>query len=256
LNNRIFNIISIVLILVWIWADRSFRFGSAAYGFILLLYVVVIFCGSYFIQWGFFLKSICSIQTNTKSVALTFDDGPSGEMTSRILDILKEHNAEAAFFCIGKKLSGHEELLKRIVHDGHVIANHSYSHHRFFDLFSARKMLTDLQQMSHVCLDITGFSPRFFRPPYGVTNPNLKKAVLKGGFISVGWSIRSFDTVIKNEERLFNKIMSALKPGSILLLHDTSEATVSILPRLLKTMREREWRVIRLDKMINLNPYD
>jgi peptidoglycan/xylan/chitin deacetylase (PgdA/CDA1 family) len=256
LNNRIFNIISILLILVWIWADRFLRIGSVAYGFILFLYVAVLFCGSYFIKWGFFLKSICSVQTNDKSIALTFDDGPAGAMTSRILDILKEHSVEAAFFCIGEKIPGQEELLKRIVREGHIIANHSYSHHRFFDLFSPRKMLADLQQMSNDCLEITGFSPRFFRPPYGVTNPNLKKAVLKGGFISIGWSIRSFDTVIKSEERLFNKILSALKPGSILLLHDTSETTVAILSRLLKTMREREWRIVRLDKMINLNPYE
>jgi peptidoglycan-N-acetylglucosamine deacetylase len=256
LNNRIFNIISILLILAWIWADRFFRIGSAAYGIILLLYVSVLFCGSYFIRWGFFLKSICSVQTKEKSIALTFDDGPAGAMTSGILDILKEHGAEAAFFCIGKKIPVNEEMLKRIIHDGHIIANHSYSHHRFFDLFSSRKMLADIQQMSRVCLDITGFSPRFFRPPYGVTNPNLKKAVLRGGFISIGWSIRSFDTVIKDEERLFTKIMSALKPGSILLLHDTSETTLAILPRLLKAMREREWRIVRLDKMINLNPYD
>jgi peptidoglycan/xylan/chitin deacetylase (PgdA/CDA1 family) len=256
LNNRNFNIFFIALILFWIWADRHFRMGSSAYGWLLLIYVSVLFCGTYFIQWGFFLKSICSANTKEKCITLSFDDGPAGTNTDRILDILKENEMQAAFFCIGKKMQGNEEIMKRMIQEGHMIGNHSYSHHRFFDLFSSRKMLGELQQMSRACQDITGLSPRFFRPPYGVTNPNLKNAVIRGGFISIGWSIRSFDTVIRNEEHLYKKILNALKPGAILLLHDTSDTTLSLLPRLLKGIREKGYRVIRLDKMINLNPYD
>ena len=256
MNNRIFNIFFIALILVWIWADRHFHAGDWAYGLLLLIYVSVLFCGSYFIQWGFFLKSICSVKTSEKYIALSFDDGPAGTKTARILDILKDNNTEAAFFCIGKNMPANEELVKRISREGHIIGNHSYSHNLFFDLFSSRKMLDDLEQMSHACQDITGLSPRFFRAPFGVTNPNLKKAVLRGGFISIGWSIRSYDTVIQNGDRLRNKILASIKPGAILLLHDTSETTILILAGLLKSIRERGYKVIRLDKMINLNPYD
>lgn len=256
LNSRAFNILTIILILVWIWADRHFQVSAPVYGWILLVYIAVLFCGSYFIRWGFFMKSICSANTNHKTIALSFDDGPAAAKTVRILDILKENHVEAAFFCIGKNMPDNEDLLRRIIREGHIVANHSYSHHPFFDLFGSRKMLLDLQQMSHACLGITGVSPRFFRPPYGVTNPNLKKAVLQGGFISIGWSIRSYDTVIRNEKRLLNKILTALKPGAILLLHDTSETTVRILPDLLKAIRDNGYQFSRLDKMINLTPYD
>ncbi len=140
--------------------------------------------------------------------------------------------------------------------EGHIIGNHSFSHHRFFDLFSANKMLGDLKQMSESCQTTTGNTPRFFRPPYGVTNPNLKKAIFRGGFISIGWSIRSFDTVTRNENRLLQKILGSLKPGAILLLHDTEEITVQILPRLLQGIRDKGYEIKRLDKLINLNPYD
>jgi peptidoglycan-N-acetylglucosamine deacetylase len=255
LSNRAFNIFSIILILVWIWADKYLSIGAPSYGWLLLIYVSVLFCGSYFISMGFFLKSICSVKTNEKWIALSFDDGPAGP-TSHVLDILKENEVEAAFFCIGKKISGNEELIKRIVRDGHIIGNHSFSHHPFFDFFSSRKMLNDMIEMNQLVKDITGLSPRFFRPPYGVTNPNLKKAVMMGGFISIGWSIRSYDTVIKNRHRLLNKILSALKPGAILLLHDTSETLVAILPELLKAIRYKGFQIVRLDKMVNLNPYD
>ena len=191
LNSRIFNILFIVLILVWIWADHRFHIGAPAYGWLLFIYLSILFCGSYFIRLGFFLKSICSGPAKEKCIAISFDDGPAGENTDRILDILKDYQVQAAFFCIGKNISGREEQLNRMIQEGHIIGNHSFSHHRFFDLFSAEKMLGELNEMSQSCRSITGYSPRFFRPPYGVTNPNLRKAVTQGGFISIGWSIRS-----------------------------------------------------------------
>jgi peptidoglycan-N-acetylglucosamine deacetylase len=230
--------------------------GAAIYGWLLLIYVSVLFCGSYFIRMGFFMKSICSMKTSEKVIALSFDDGPAGKKTTRILDILKDNNVKAAFFCIGKNMPENEELLKRITNEGHIIGNHSNSHDRLFDLYSSKKMLNELELASQTCQDITGLYPRLFRPPYGVTNPNLKKAVMQGGFISIGWSIRSYDTVIGNEERLLTRILSRLKPGAILLLHDTSISTQKILPRLLKEIRNRGYKMIRLDKMINLKPYD
>lgn len=256
MNNRIFNIFYIILILLWIWADRYLQMGAAVYGWLLLIYVSVLFCGSYFIRMGFFMKSICSVNTSEKVIALSFDDGPAGKKTARILDILKDNNVKAAFFCIGKNMPDNEDLLKRITNEGHIIGNHSNSHNSLFDLYSSKKMLNELELASQTCQDITGNYPRFFRPPYGVTNPNLKKAVLRGGFISIGWSIRSYDTVIGNEERLLTRILDRLKPGAILLLHDSSESTLKILPRLLKEIRNKGYKMIRLDKMINLNPYD
>ena len=256
MNYRLFNIISIVLIFLWIWADRYLHIGSASYGWLLLAYVAVLFCGSYFIQWGFFLKSISSAKTSENWIALSFDDGPDPVKTERILDILKQSDTEAAFFCIGKKIQGNEGLLNRMVLEGHIIGNHSFSHHPLFDLFSSRKMLGELEDMSLSVKNITGFSPRFFRPPYGVTNPNLKKAILEGGFISIGWSIRSYDTIIRNKEHLLSKILGSLKPGAILLLHDTSETMIAVLPELLAGIHMTGFKITRLDKMINLNPYD
>ena len=255
MTSRAFNIFSIILILVWIWADKYLSIGAPSYGWLLLIYVTVLFCGSYFIRMGFFLKSISSVKSNEKWIALSFDDGPA-ELTNTVLDILKANQAEAAFFLIGKKIPGNDALLKRMVQEGHIIGNHSFSHHPLFDLFSSGKMLNDMTAMNQLVKNITGLTPRFFRPPYGVTNPNLKKAVMSGGFISIGWSIRSYDTVIKNPRRLVSKILSGLKPGAILLLHDTSETTVAILPELLKAIQQKGFQIVRLDKMVNLNPYE
>jgi peptidoglycan-N-acetylglucosamine deacetylase len=255
LNYRLFNIIFIIFILGWIWIDRHLKLGPAVYGWLLIVYLAVLFCGSYFIRWGFFIKSICFHKTSEKYLALSFDDGPDAKNTSRILDILKEKNTEAAFFCIGKKIEGQELLLKRMVREGHVIGNHSYSHHPLFDLFSSRKMLAELNATNQSVKNATGYLPRYFRPPYGVTNPNLKKAVFRGGFISIGWSIRSYDTTIRDQKRLLSRINRSLKPGTIIVFHDTSETMLAILPTLLNSIQLAGYKPLRLDKMINLKPY-
>jgi peptidoglycan/xylan/chitin deacetylase (PgdA/CDA1 family) len=116
-------------------------------------------------------------------------------------------------------------------------------------------MLEDLRQMNQLVNEVTGLTPRLFRPPYGVTNPGVKKAVEEGGFVSIGWDLRSLDTVIRDENRLLEKVLRRVKPGSILLFHDTSEATVKMLPQLIRELRQREYRFVRLDKLIKLNPY-
>ncbi|MDP4132313.1 MAG: polysaccharide deacetylase family protein [Bacteroidota bacterium] len=255
LNHRNVNIFFVLFILAWILLDHHFHLSPAAYAWILLVYVSVLFCGSYFIQLGYFFKSVNSGNIGEKEIALSFDDGPATSYTMDILDLLREKQVESIFFCIGKNIPGNENILKRIVDEGHIIGNHSYSHHVLFDLFGADKMLDDLQKMNTAADSVTGRIPRFFRPPYGVTNPNLKKAVERGGFISIGWSIRSLDTVIRNEDRLMKKVLGSLKPGAILLFHDTSQITVKILPALIRQIQQKGYRIVRLDKMLKLNPY-
>jgi peptidoglycan/xylan/chitin deacetylase (PgdA/CDA1 family) len=222
----------------------------------LLLYSFLLFLGSYFIQLGFYIRSICSADTKEKVIAFSFDDGPADQYSSEILDTLKQYEVEAAFFCIGKRIPGREKIVMRIMNEGHLIGNHSYSHHFWFDLFSSRRMLEDINQMNDMVRALTGQRPRLFRPPYGVTNPNLYKAIRPGGLTSVGWSIRSLDTVERNEDRLFKKIMKGLRPGAILLFHDTSKTTLSVLPLLIGTIREQGYSIRRLDKMCNLQAYD
>ena len=252
---RILNIIFIVLILLWILADHHFNFGRSWYGWLLLLYLIILFCGTYFIQWGFFLRSVNSVKTNKPYIALSFDDGPDARQTQKLLDILKDNDTKAVFFCIGRKIQGNEAILERMVREGHIIGNHSFTHNTFFDLYSSGRMTEELKATNLAIHHATGLSPLFFRPPYGVTNPNLAKSVKNGGFTSIGWSIRSFDTVIRDEEKLLKRILGSLKPGAILLLHDTCEITLAILPRLLAGIRQAGYKTERLDKMINLNPY-
>ena len=145
--------------------------------------------------------------------------------------------------------------MNKINNEGHIIGNHSFSHDIWFDLFSAEKMLSDMQSMDVAMQEAIGLRPRLFRPPYGVTNPMVKKAVLRGNYIPIGWNIRSLDTVIRDEKKLLSKVTAALKPGSIILFHDTSKTTLQILPQLISHIRQQGYAIRRLDKMLNLHPY-
>jgi peptidoglycan/xylan/chitin deacetylase (PgdA/CDA1 family) len=251
-TNILFGAVLIILIAFNFFVHIPIK----AYVLIIFIYSLILFYGSYFIQARFYIKSICSFPTTKKQIAITFDDGPSKNYTPEILSALKENNIEAAFFCIGNRIAGNEEIVNRIKKEGHIIGNHSYSHDFWFDLFSSKKMINDINLMKEVVREIVGLSPKLFRPPYGVTNPNLTKAIIKSNHTSIGWNIRSMDTVIKDERKLMQKIKSAIKPGAIILFHDTCKITLDILPELIKYVKGEGYEIIRLDKMCNLQAYE
>lgn len=253
-----FNTINIIFISLLIgMVGYHFFHHIPIYFFILLViaYLSFLVYGSYNVRSNFYLKTISAAPVGRKTIALSFDDGPHASLTPPILQVLKEYDVKAAFFCIGKQVRENQALCKQIFDEGHVIGNHSYSHDLWFDLFSAQKMTEDLRQMNQVVNDITGVSPRLFRPPYGVTNPNLKKAIKNNQFTPIGWTIRSLDTVAKDREKLLKAVIKSLKPGAILLFHDTCKITLDILPAFIEQVRQRGYQIERLDKLLNLEPY-
>lgn len=221
---------------------------------------MLIFIG--FAVWGatrvdsnYFIDVHTKAVTQEKAVSLSFDDGPVENYTPQILDILQQHQVPAAFFCIGHRAETQPNLLKRIHADGHLIGNHSYEHNFWFDLKSSRNMIKDLQTADEMIINATGLQPRLFRPPYGVTNPNLAKAIKEGDYIPVGWSIRSLDTVIKEEDKLLERVTRNIRPGDIFLFHDTSATTVRILPALIRHIREQGFTIRRIDHLLNVPAY-
>jgi peptidoglycan/xylan/chitin deacetylase (PgdA/CDA1 family) len=252
LRNTTIALAGVIALLAW-WHAPWYGYVLAVAG-----YTLPLAWGSYHIGSNFYIDVITKGPggaTGARAIALTFDDGPANQYTPEILDILKEKDAPAAFFCIGKNIPGRENLLRRIHDEGHLVGNHSYSHHFWFDLFSTRHMRADLRQMDAAVRAVTGLTPRLFRPPYGVTNPNLAKAIRKEGYTPIGWNVRSLDTVINDPVKLRKRIEKALRPGSIVLLHDTIDATLVMLPQLIDGARAAGYAITRLDKMCNIAPY-
>lgn len=246
-----------IFILILVLLDAGYFFAGLSWGWIVVLLVVYVHFlvfGSIYIRWNFYFKSYHQGK-DPKQIALTFDDGPAAN-TAAILDILKAQNVPAAFFSIGKNAVSNPELVKRWKDEGHVIGNHSYNHGFNFDWQSAKTMQAEIEQTNEAIAGLTGQKPKLFRPPYGVTNPNLAKAVHRSKMHSIGWSLRSFDTKAKDADQLLHRILSQLKGGDIILLHDSMDVTRQILTPLITEARKKGFIFTRVDKMLDLEAYE
>jgi peptidoglycan/xylan/chitin deacetylase (PgdA/CDA1 family) len=254
LNFRNTNIALVSLLILLVWLDKLYNVSVWYYLAVFFIYSLVIFWGCYNVGSNFFIKIICKAATTKKEIAISFDDGPAESYTPEILALLERNNIKAAFFCIGNRVEKNEPLVKQVYEHGHIIGNHSYSHHPMFDLFSTGKMCKDLNMMDQATVKAIGVKPKIFRPPYGVTNPIVRKAIINGNYIPVGWSVRSLDTIIKDKEKLFRRIAD-ITPGDIVLFHDTSKTTLDILQTFIEHVHKSGFTFVRLDKLLNIEPY-
>ena len=198
-----------------------------------------------------FMPVVCRTLTKKKQIAITFDDGPVEKNTALVLDVLKCNNITATFFCIGKRMNENKELLKRIDDEGHIVGNHSYSHHFFFDFFSTKRLQKELEETNKISQEVIHKKLKLFRPPYGVTTPSLAKVVKQGGYKTIGWSIRSMDTITNDKKQLLDKI-TKVKPGDIILFHDKATLTINVLQAFIDSVKEQGYEIVRLDKLLNV----
>lgn len=255
MKNRHTNIIFFVIVSMVVAIHIRVPVSGWVYIGIVLTYLMIQLYGSANLSAQFFVPVRSSGDPLASFVALTFDDGPIPGKTESVLDILRMHGTSATFFCIGHRVKKNPELTKRITNEGHILANHSFWHGKLFDLQTTSKITDELTATDSVIHEHTGLTPRFFRPPYGVTNPMVSAAVKQKGYVTVGWSIRSFDTVTKDSAKLLKHITRSLKGGDIILLHDYSEAMIQILPALLETIHKLGLKVVRVDELLNEKPY-
>jgi peptidoglycan-N-acetylglucosamine deacetylase len=222
-------------------------------GGILLIFLSITAYGSFQIRANYYIKSINL--GRKKGVALTFDDGPDPVTTPQILSILREADVKATFFVIGKKAEQYPELIRQIDSEGHIVANHSYSHSYFIGFFSTLKLSADIAKCNRIIAETIGKTPVFFRPPFGVTNPRFGKALRMNGMKSVGWSVRSFDTRAKNKYQLIDRVVRSIKKRDIVLLHDRMPITVEALPDMIGYCRSKRLRLEPLNIVVNQEAY-
>ena len=193
-----------------------------------------------------------------KTVVLTFDDGPHRRRTDNILDILKTYNVNAYFFAVGRNLgkTGKETtinkrnkaVIRRITSEGHILANHSFSHKILTKLNKLEKTI-ELDKTNQLIKVATGFDNTLFRPPYGSKNPELESIAKEQGLSSIMWNIDSMDWADPVPESIVQRVMKRLekKKRGILLFHDIHKQTVAALPLLLEKLIKEGYRVVTLD---------
>lgn len=204
-----------------------------------------------------YVRSLCRGGRAGREVALTFDDGPDERITPRVLDILKEYNIKATFFLVGDKVEQCPELVQRMVAEGHIVANHTYSHRSVFPMSRGEVVAEELQRCSDAIAKHTGKCPKLFRPPFGVTNPIIAKVLKTKGLHTIGWSVRSLDTVAKHSrEYICNRVVSRLHNGAVILLHDRCEEADVLLRMLIEKIEEQNYRFVALNEMFNIEVYE
>ncbi|MBZ0328487.1 MAG: polysaccharide deacetylase family protein [Altibacter sp.] len=221
-----------------------------------LSWLLITAMGSAFIGWNYHLPSLNKNKHMTENwVSITFDDGPNPQFTPAVLSLLKKHEAKATFFCVGKNLESHPEIVQQILSEGHTIGNHTYSHAYAFGFFSSEKVVQELEQTNKVVKDTLGLALKLYRPAFGITNPNIKKALKVTGLTSIGWSKRSFDTTMLSEAIIFKRITRNLQKGDIILLHDSSKKTIAVLEQLLLFLQTNHLKSVTVDQLLNIEPY-
>jgi len=249
-------IFMLTLITLLLLSENYFNVNLLWYAGIVFVWVTLLALGSIYIRFNFFMKSYCRGDTKKKQVALSFDDGPDNRFTPRILDVLKGHNVQAVFFVVGSRAAKHPELIERMHQEGHVIGNHSYSHGFFFDLLTFRKMVEDLQHTNNVIFQTIHKRMNMFRPPYGVTNPAVARTVKRLKLYSIGWSLKSGDTVNSNREDVLKRLNNKVRPGDLVLMHDNRQVVPEVLGAFIENLKQQQYCIVRPDKLLNLEAYE
>jgi peptidoglycan/xylan/chitin deacetylase (PgdA/CDA1 family) len=212
---------------------------------ILVLLILFLVYASYYIGSGVYVKAIC--KPDAPGVVSIFDDGVDEIQTPKVLDVLKKYDAKAIFFIIGEKAEKHPHLVQRIVAEGHKIGIHSYTHKPIFPILAYDNMHKEVWDTKEILEKITGEIVDLFRPPFGVTNPNVGKVVEELNLKTIGWNIRSLDTNMSQDRlQVAERVSQKLTGKDIILLHDDRQGSEFLLEALLKNIEKLGHKVTLL----------
>jgi len=197
-----------------------------------------------------------------KWVALTFDDGPSEPYSSPILDTLKRHGVRATFFIVGAKARAHEDLVRRIWKEGHLIGNHTWSHPSHLALavvFRRRRVKEEMERAEDAIEAIVGERPKIFRPPQGFKNLFIQEACREKGMTLVGYTVRPpYHANGHSSSALASRILRRAVPGAIINFHDgwrtghewDRQEMVSALSQVIDGLKAQGYEFVTLREMI------
>ena len=185
-------------------------------------------------------------------IALTFDDGPNPPYTQQILDVLRNHNVKATFFDLGEHVAEHPELVLQEVADGHLVANHTWSHPHL-PTISQDAMRTEINNTSDILQKVTGTRPTYFRPPYGEYDQNVLPVLNQLGMTTFLWDNMASDWTLPGASVISQRIIGGAHNGMIILLHDGGgdrSQTAAALPTIIERLQARGYRFVTLNQMV------
>lgn len=185
-------------------------------------------------------------QEEKKKIALTFDDGPHPEYTLQMLDLLKEKKVKATFFLLGQQVEKYPDIVKRMEAEGHLIGNHSYKHEQLSKL-SSIQACSQVNKTNELIYAITGKYPEYLRPPFGDWKDKLDCEV---NMIEVLWDVDTRDWSSQNKEKIVKKVVTNVKEGDIILMHDSFQSTVSATEEIIDILQKDGYEFVTVEELI------
>ncbi|NJR14687.1 MAG: polysaccharide deacetylase family protein [Calothrix sp. CSU_2_0] len=193
------------------------------------------------------------LSPSEKVIALTFDDGPWPQSTSKVLDILKKNNIKGTFFVVGQMLQEHPDMGKRVVAEGHVIANHTW--HHWYHYMNPQASAFEVDNTSNLIYKVTGVKTSLFRPPGGIKTNGPYAYAKNQKYANIMWSSDSVDYSRPSVPKLISNVMREARPGGIVLMHDgggNRSNTVQALPQIISNFRKQGYRFVTIPELLEL----
>lgn len=197
--------------------------------------------------------------TETKNVCLTFDDGPDRLYTPQVLDVLKAKEVRATFFLIGNRVVEYSDVAQRIIQEGHLVGNHTYTHPEIVKE-TGEPLRKELSLTEEALAKVGVSGSGLFRPPYGAISPNLVEEAASLGYRIAMWSVDSLDWRGLPKDTVIARVMEMMSPGAVVLQHSSGgpgedlSGSVQALPVIIDTLREQGYSFVTLDEMFPIGP--
>ena len=191
------------------------------------------------------------VTANNKVIALTFDDGPWPETTAAAMNLLKQFGGKGTFFVVGNLVGHYPDLVKRMIAEGHEVANHTWSHRTSYS--SPAIAAREIDNTSATIARYTGFGTRIYRPPGGILNNGLVNYARNKGYAILMWSTDTMDWRSRQPEAIRQRVLRSLKPGGIVLMHDGGGprwATIKALAKLLPELQAKGYRFVTVSELL------
>jgi peptidoglycan-N-acetylglucosamine deacetylase len=194
-----------------------------------------------------------TLAPSEKVIALTFDDGPWPHSTNAVLNILNKNSIKGTFFIVGQMLKEHPDMGKRIVAEGHVIANHTW--HHWYHYMNPQAAAFEIDNTSNLIYQVTGVKTNLFRPPGGIKTNGPYAYAKNQKYATILWSSDSVDYSRPSVSKLISNVMREARPGGIVLMHDgggNRSNTVEALPQIINNFRKQGYRFVTVPELLEM----
>lgn len=192
------------------------------------------------------IETLSTAAEEKKQIAITFDDGPNPDYTMKLLQGLKKRGVKATFFVLGEEVERYPDILKATYDDGHMIGVHSYQHVNFGQIGDAAA-LEQVEKTQQAIYDVTGEYTGYIRPPYGCWKKELDQEL---PMIEVLWDIDPLDWATKDADTVVQRVLQKIPDGSIILLHDASESSVSAALTIIDTLQKQGYEFVTVEELM------